>query len=70
MQINSPIISKLISYPKLDLSEYLKRMIDLYKIGVEEAILEGPTRLCELNILGKGHSGIVLKVNVYSKKTL
>lgn len=70
MQINSPIISKLISYPKLDLSEYLKRMIDLYKIGVEEAILEGPTRLCELNILGKGHSGIVLKVNVYSKKTM
>lgn len=70
MQINSPIISKLISYPKLDIYEYHKRMIDLYKIGVEDAILEGPTKLCELNILGKGHSGIVLKVTACSKKTM
>lgn len=68
MQINSPIISKLISYPKLDIYEYHKRMIDLDKIGVEDALLEGPTKLCELNILGKGHSGIVLKVNACSKK--
>ena len=45
-------------------------MIDLYKMGVEDAILEGPTKLCELNVLGKGHSGIVLKVNTYSKKTI
>ena len=70
MRINSPIISKLISYPKLDIYEYHKRMIDLHKIGVEDAILEGPTKLCELNILGKGHSGIVLKVNTCSKKTM
>ena len=70
VQINSPIISKLISYPKLDVREYNKRMIDLYTMGVEDAVLEGPTKLCELNILGKGHSGIVLKVNTYSKKTL
>ncbi len=45
-------------------------MSDLYKIGVKDAILEGPTRLCELNILGKGHSGIVLKVNGYSEKKM
>ncbi|HEX2487124.1 MAG TPA: hypothetical protein VHJ57_00900, partial [Nitrososphaeraceae archaeon] len=45
-------------------------MMDLYTMGVEHAVLEGPTKLCELNILGKGHSGIVLKVNTYSKKTL
>ena len=70
MQISSPIISKLISYPKLDLYEYHKRISDLYKIGVKDAILEGPTRLCELNILGKGHSGIVLKVNGYSEKNM
>jgi putative serine/threonine protein kinase len=70
VQINSPIISKLISYPKLDIYEYDKRLIDLYKIGVEDAILEGPTKLCELNILGKGHSGIVLKVTACSKKTM
>ncbi len=70
MQISSPIISKLISYPKLDLYEYHKRISDLYRIGVKDAILEGPTRLCELNILGKGHSGIVLKVNGYSEKNM
>jgi putative serine/threonine protein kinase len=68
VRINSPIISKLISYPKLDIYEYHKRMIALDKIGVEDAILEGPTKLCELNILGKGHSGIVLKVNACSEK--
>ena len=70
VQISSPIISKLISYPKLDLYEYHKRLSDLYRIGVKDAILEGPTRLCELNILGKGHSGIVLKVNGYSEKNM
>ena len=70
MQISSPIISKLISYPILDLYEYHKRISDIYRIGVKDAILEGPTRLCELNILGKGHSGIVLKVNGYSEKNM
>jgi putative serine/threonine protein kinase len=45
-------------------------MVDLYKLGVKDAILEGPTKVCELNILGKGHSGIVLKVNAFSKKTM
>ena len=70
MQISSPVISKLISYPKLDLYEYHKRISALYKIGVKDVILEGPTRLGELNILGKGHSGIVLKVNGYSEKNM
>ena len=70
MPISSPTIAKLISYPKLDQHEYNRRMSDLNKIGIKDAILEGPTRLCELNILGKGHSGIVLKVNPYSEKSL
>jgi putative serine/threonine protein kinase len=70
VQISSPVISKLISYPKLDLYEYHKRISELYKIGVKDAILEGPTRVCELKILGKGHSGIVLKVNGYSEKNM
>jgi putative serine/threonine protein kinase len=68
--INSPLISQLISYPKLDIYEYQDRMIDLYKLGVKDVILEGPTKVYELNILGKGHSGIVLKVNAFSKKTM
>ena len=70
MPISSPTIANLISYPKLDQHEYNKRMSDLNKIGVKDAILEGPTRVCELNILGKGHSGIVLKVNPYSEKSM
>lgn len=70
VQINSPLISRLISYPKLDIYEYHKRMIDIYKIGVKDAILEGPTKICGLNILGKGHSGVVLKVNASSTKTM
>ena len=70
VQINSPLISRLISYPKLDIYEYHKRMIDIYKIGVKDAILEGPTKICGLNILGKGHSGVVLKVNASPTKTM
>jgi putative serine/threonine protein kinase len=44
-------------------------MVDLYIMGVEDAVLEGPTKLSELNVLGKGHSGIVMKVNTYYQKT-
>ena len=37
-------------------------------MGVKDVILEGFTHLYELKILGKGHSGVVIKVNTYSGK--
>ncbi len=68
VEIRSPLISKLISYPKFDADEYGKRITDVEKMGIKDVILEGFTQLYELKILGKGHSGVVLKVNTYSGK--
>lgn len=37
-------------------------------MGVKDVILEGSTQIYELKLLGKGHSGVVLKVNTHSGK--
>jgi putative serine/threonine protein kinase len=66
VEFRSPLISNLISYPKFNSLEYSKRINDLDKIGIKNVILEGPSQLFGLKILGKGHSGVVLKVNTCS----
>ena len=68
VEVRSPLLSNLISYPKFELDEYHKRINDLDKMGIKDVILEGPAQLYELKILGKGHSGVVLKVNTHSGK--
>lgn len=68
VDVRSPLITNLISYPKFDSEEYSKRIIELEKMGVKDVFLEGFTQIHELKILGKGHSGVVLKVNTHSGK--
>ncbi len=68
VEVRSPLLSNLISYPKFELDEYYKRINDLDKMGIKDVILEGPAQLYGLKILGKGHSGVVLKVNTHSGK--
>ena len=68
VEVRSPLLFNLISYPKFDSDEYCKRIDDLDKMDIKDVILEGPAQLFELKILGKGHSGVVLKVNTYSGK--
>ncbi|HET9774080.1 MAG TPA: hypothetical protein VFP25_03755 [Nitrososphaeraceae archaeon] len=63
IDINSPIVQHLISYPKFDHFVYQERIKQLIELGVAEIILSGPTKIDKLDILGKGHSGIVVKVN-------
>lgn len=70
VDVRSPLISNLISYPKFESDEYYKRIGDLDRMGIKEVILEGPTHLHDVKILGKGHSGVVLKVKTYSGKKL
>jgi putative serine/threonine protein kinase len=65
VDIRSPIIYNLISYPKFDTTEYCKRINHLEKMGIKNVLLEGYTKLYDLKILGKGHAGIVLKVNTH-----
>ena len=57
VDVRSPLITNLISYPKFDSEEYSKRIIELEKMGIKDVFLEGFTQLHELKILGKGHSG-------------
>lgn len=70
IDINSPIVQHLISYPKFDHFVYQERIKELIDLGVEEFIFSGPTKIDNLNILGKGHSGIVVKVNTNRGKNL
>ena len=63
IDINSPIVQHLISYPKFDHFVYEERIKELTELGITEIILSGPTKIGNLHILGKGHSGIVVKVN-------
>ncbi|MGB9168511.1 MAG: hypothetical protein WCB31_06265 [Nitrososphaeraceae archaeon] len=63
IDINSPIVQHLISYPKFDHFVYQERIKELIELGVAEIILSGPTKIDKLDILGKGHAGIVVKVN-------
>jgi len=70
IDINSPIVQRLISYPKFDHFVYQERIKELIELGVAEIILSGPTKIDKLDILGKGHSGIVVKVNTNRGKNL
>ena len=66
VNIRSSIIYNLISYPKFNNTEYCKRIDLLEKMGIKNVLLEGNTKLYGLRILGKGHAGIVIKVNTHS----
>jgi len=68
--IKSPILQNLISYPWYNEDQYQERVKELQSLGVEEIILTGPTTIFNLNVLGKGHSGIVVKVNTNKGKNL
>lgn len=68
--IKSPILQNLISYPWYNEGQYQERVKELQSLGVEEIILTGPTTIFNLNVLGKGHSGIVVKVNTNKGKNL
>jgi len=70
IDINSPIVQHLISYPKFNYSVYQERIKELIDLGVEEVIFSGTTKIDNLDILGKGHSGIVVKVNTNRGKNL
>ena len=70
IDINSPIVQHLISYPKFDHFVYQERIKELIDLGIEEIIFSGPTKIDNLDILGKGHSGIVVKVNTNRGKNL
>ena len=68
VDIDSPIASRLISYPKFDLEESKERLKEIKSIGITKILFSGPTQIDNFQILGKGHSGIVLCVMDKFKK--
>jgi putative serine/threonine protein kinase len=58
----------LLSYPRLDPKIVKLRAQKLGRMGVTHIILEGPTIIKGLHVLGKGHASIVLKGSMGEKE--
>jgi putative serine/threonine protein kinase len=52
---------KFLCWPQYNLDEIEKRISQLRKLGVQAIAPEGPHKIFGTSVLGKGHSGIVLK---------
>lgn len=60
--LSSPVLTNFLCYPKFDLSNYYKKLNDLYSFNLKFVITGGETTLFNTNILGKGCEGLVFKV--------
>ena len=60
-------LAKIISYPNLSTSEFIKRIREIQDLGITDIIFEGNTQIGKVSILGKGSVSIVLKVRIKNK---
>ena len=60
--LSSHNLVDLLCYPKFSSDEYQSRIVELRSLNIKFVILEGPTVVKSVNILGKGNEGLVLKV--------
>ena len=60
-------LAKIISYPNLSTSEFIKRIDEMQDLGITDIIFEGNTQIGKVSILGKGSVSIVLKVRIDNK---
>jgi putative serine/threonine protein kinase len=60
-------LAKIISYPNLSTSEFIKRIGEIQDLGITDIIFEGNTQIGKVSILGKGSVSIVLKVRIKNK---
>ena len=67
LDIRSPSLVPLITYPHFSESEYNDRIIEMESIGITSIILGGKTIVNGAHIAGKGCVGIVVKSKVGSK---
>ncbi|VFJ13753.1 serine/threonine protein kinase [Candidatus Nitrosocosmicus franklandus] len=68
--LSSYKLADLLCYPKFDSVEYRDRINELRSLNIKFVILEGPTVLNSINILGKGNEGLVLKVRDFKNNTM
>ena len=55
---------QVLTYPRVSLPEARKRVLQLRKLGVEELVFAGKTRVGRLGILGLGTVGVVVRARV------
>lgn len=60
-------LAKIISYPHLSTSEFIKRVREMQDLGITDIVLGGNTQIGKVSILGKGSVSIVLKVRIKNK---
>jgi putative serine/threonine protein kinase len=69
LDIRSPRLIPLISYPHFSECEYKDRIIEMESLGITSIILGGKTIVNATHIAGKGCVGIVVKAKAGSKVT-
>ena len=67
LDIRSPRLIPLISYPRFSESEYKDRIIEMDSLGITSIILDGKTTVNGAHIAGKGCVGIVVKAKAGNK---
>lgn len=60
--------SLILGYPKATNGELKKRLVELKKLGIKNVILEGPTILSNIPVLGKGYVGVVVLSKIGKKQ--
>jgi putative serine/threonine protein kinase len=64
LDIRSPRLLPLITYPRYSEIEYKDRIIEMESLGITSIILDGKTIVNSARVAGKGCVGIVVKVRV------
>lgn len=67
---SSSNLINLLCYPKFSFKEYLVRLDEIMSLNLKFAILEGNTVLNNVEILGKGTEGLVIKVKDTMDETM
>ncbi len=68
--LSSHKLVDLLCYPKFCSDEYQSRISELRSLKIKFVILEGPTVLNSVHIIGKGNEGLVLKVRDFASNTM
>jgi putative serine/threonine protein kinase len=67
LDIGSPELVPLISYPRFSESEYKDRIAEMQSLGITSISLGGRTTINGTRVAGKGQVGIVLRAKIGSK---
>lgn len=67
IDIGSPELVSIISYPRLSYTEYTNRLKEIYSLGINSILLGGSTKIGKIAITGKGCVSLVLRTEIKNK---